>query len=120
MVGLTEVSIRKLKVNELKAELSKRGLAVKGKKDDLVNRLLEAIEDEEEEEVVDEVVGTVDGQEEEAEEQDEPMEDDGPDASQETSQEEAEELSEQHPLPIEEEKEVSNSSCDVGMFYVST
>ena len=46
MVGLTESDVRKLNVNELKAELSTRSLIVKGKKDELVKRLLEALESE--------------------------------------------------------------------------
>lgn len=45
MGRLTEEIIKKLKTKELKLELSKRGLATKGKKDDLVTRLLKAIEE---------------------------------------------------------------------------
>jgi len=50
MDDLTETTIRKLNVNELKAELSKRNLPVKGKKEDLVNRLLQSLESVEEQE----------------------------------------------------------------------
>ncbi|GMH67828.1 hypothetical protein TrST_g13517 [Triparma strigata] len=39
---IEEAKLRKMKVAELKAELKKRGLLVGGKKDDLVNRLLES------------------------------------------------------------------------------
>ena len=42
MSELSSVTIKKLKVAELKAELSKRGLPTKGKKDELASRLLEA------------------------------------------------------------------------------
>lgn len=48
MSELTVAAIKKLKVTELKAELSKRGLAVKGKKDELAKRLMEAIKDDSE------------------------------------------------------------------------
>ena len=44
MSELTTSSIKKLKVAELKTELSKRGLSTKGKKDELASRLLDAIE----------------------------------------------------------------------------
>lgn len=44
MSDLTTAAIKKLKVAELKAELSRRGLSTKGRKDDLTSRLLDAIE----------------------------------------------------------------------------
>lgn len=46
MSELTVAAIKKLKVAELKAELTKRGLAVKGKKDELAKRLIEAIQED--------------------------------------------------------------------------
>merc|ERR1712096_215727 len=61
-----EAIIKQLSVPVLKAELSKRGLQVKGKKDELVRILLSAIEEE---------VG------EEVENVEEPMEDDGQDSA---------------------------------------
>lgn len=51
MSELTVAAIKKLKVAELKAELTKRGLAVKGKKDELAKRLIEAIEEDNQDEV---------------------------------------------------------------------
>ena len=44
MSDLTTAGIKKLKVAELKTELSKRGLSTKGRKDDLTSRLLDALE----------------------------------------------------------------------------
>jgi len=130
MAGLTEATIRKLKVNELKAELSKRGLAVKGKKDDLVMRLLEALDGEEE--TGEEVDAGVDVPEEaELEEGDEPMEDDAQDSAVGTSQADVEgsdnetaeaetlaqteEPEEEAAEAIEEdESKAPDSSCDIG------
>lgn len=115
MAGLTEATIRKLKVNELKAELSKRGLVVKGKKDDLVNRLLEALEGEDE---IEEDVESV-GEGGEMEPTEESMEgDDEQEAVVGTSAVEEEDLTEpsgeraEEPLP-EEESKAPDSSCDI-------
>ena len=113
MAGLTEASIRKLKVNELKAELSKRGLVVKGKKDELVSRLLEAIADEGEDEIVDEMEAGSDQEEEMAEEV--PDEDDN--SPIETSQEETK--AEDEEVVENEEEEDSNapdSSHNIGTY----
>ena len=44
MSDLTTAAIKKLKVAELKAELSKRGLSTKGRKDELTCRLVDAVE----------------------------------------------------------------------------
>ena len=44
MSDLTTAAIKKLKVAELKAELSKRGLSTKGRKDELTSRLVDAVE----------------------------------------------------------------------------
>jgi len=61
--------IKKLKVPELKAELSRRGLQVKGRKDELVVRLLSAMEEEgDEEEEEEEAEEEVNDEEEEEEE----------------------------------------------------
>jgi len=46
MSELTISDIKKLKVAELKAELTSRGLAVKGKKDELAKRLIKAVKAE--------------------------------------------------------------------------
>lgn len=46
MSELNHAAIQKLKVAELKAELTKRGLDTKGKKDELIQRLMENIEKE--------------------------------------------------------------------------
>ena len=44
-VLITEEDMNKMKVDELKAELKKRGLAVRGKKDELKEKLKKAMED---------------------------------------------------------------------------
>lgn len=43
MAELTEASVKKLKVPELKTELTRRGLSAAGRKDDLIARLLEHV-----------------------------------------------------------------------------
>ena len=111
-----EAIIKQLSVPVLKAELSKRGLQVKGKKDELVRILLSAIEEE---------VG------EEVENVEEPMEDDGQDSAvgicledePQAEKPEAEPIIEDQPaetedtdepVTLEEESKAPDSSCDIG------
>ena len=43
MSEITATAIRKFNISELKAELTKRGLSINGKKDELSKRLIEVI-----------------------------------------------------------------------------
>lgn len=97
--------IKKLKVAELKAALSARGLAVKGKKDELIKRLAEAMEQDEnspsEEPEVAEEVTEEDPSGEVSQESEDP-----PDTSQQTEEQEDESEEQQEELEMDNGAEV--------------
>jgi len=98
MSDFPEAAIKKLKVNELKAELSVRGLPIKGKKDELVKRLMEALQQQDQvNEEGDEAVETTEQGEDE-----EPMEGEDQDSLVGTSQE------------VDEDQELSNTEQEEG------
>lgn len=103
--------IKKLKVVELKATLSARGLSTKGKKDELVKRLVEAMETESNDDPKTE--DTTQSEPEVAEEASEEASEEAVDTSQDESQsidaEKSEEMSETVETAVAEpEKEVTN------------